>query len=612
MAKHTQTIAITSALLLSVPAWAQQVGTAAGVSPAASSRSGQGALRQVRLGDHVLHNQHFQTDANGVVQILLADGTSFTIGPRSTLTIDEFVYDPRRGTARVAASAGRGVLRFIGGAASKPGGSATVKTPVGVAGIRGAIVDFALPGDGPGPLRIDLHYGDGVSLSCNNGAGGALSAGGQSMSVSTDGDGCGVIRHAPIQQPLNPGQVPAGAPGAGQPLAGDAGGLGAAPNGLAGFSGAPMPEDTTDRSQPLQTDGSPGLALAEQQLQQQLLALIRQLPPVDVPSPMPQPPAPAPEPAPAPAPEPAPAPAPEPAPAPAPEPAPAPAPEPAPAPAPEPAPAPAPEPAPAPAPAQTLEGSYRGFAGALDASGQTRMPGTAELTFSTANSTVSARISPMQWEGLSWELDASEGRYAADNDFDGSNITLDPNAPNTLQSATDPTLLCDCNYLTWGRWNAGIEGNGTSYGPFDGYWVAGQLSEVTELPLSGQATYNGHAVGMVSDGVDITHGVQGDFQAVVDFGTGQGSLQISNFDGRSFGSSNLDINNSGMLAWGFQGELSDGADINGQYQAGFASDGSDPAAAMIGTFSADDANAGWSASGVFGGTRDGSGGAQQP
>lgn len=240
------------------------------------------------------------------------------------------------------------------------------------------------------------------------------------------------------------------------------------------------------------------------------------------------------------------------------------------------------------------------------------MPGTAELTFSTANSTVSARISPMQWEGLSWELDASEGRYAADNDFDGSNITLDPNAPNTLQSATDPTLLCDCNYLTWGRWNAGIEGNGTSYGPFDGYWVAGQLSEMAELPQSGQATYNGHAVGMVSDGVDITHGVQGDFQAVVDFGSGQGSLQISNFDGRSFGTNNLDINNSGMLAWGFQGELSDGADINGRYQAGFASDGSDPAAAMIGTFAADDANADWSASGVFGGTRDGSGGAQQP
>ena len=150
MARHTQTIAITGALLLSVPAWAQQVGTAAGVSPAATSRSGQATARQVRLGDHVLRNQHYQTDAHGVVQVLLADGSSFTIGPRSSLTIDDFVYDPDRGTARVAASASRGVLRFIGGAASKPGGSASLKTPVGVAGIRGAIVDFILPGQPAG------------------------------------------------------------------------------------------------------------------------------------------------------------------------------------------------------------------------------------------------------------------------------------------------------------------------------------------------------------------------------------------------------------------------------------------------------------------------------
>src|SRR5690606_32703462 len=70
---------ISGALLLSVPAQAQQVGTAAGVSPAATSQNGQAAARQVRLGDHVLRNQRFVTDAHGVVQVLLADGSSFTI-----------------------------------------------------------------------------------------------------------------------------------------------------------------------------------------------------------------------------------------------------------------------------------------------------------------------------------------------------------------------------------------------------------------------------------------------------------------------------------------------------------------------------------------------------
>ena len=227
-----------------------RIGLPAGVSPAATSRSGQATARQVRLGDHVLRNQHYQTDAHGVVQVLLADGSSFTIGPRSSLTIDDFVYDPDRGTARVAASASRGVLRFIGGAASKPGGSASLKTPVGVAGIRGASVDFILPGQPVGAsLQIDLHYGDAVELSCSNGLAASLSAPGHSMRVAPSDGGCGAIDYAPIQQAIQPGQVASVAPGAGSPLADSAIALDDAPSGLAGFSGAPLPLETGDRSQ---------------------------------------------------------------------------------------------------------------------------------------------------------------------------------------------------------------------------------------------------------------------------------------------------------------------------------------------------------------------------
>lgn len=233
------------------------------------------------------------------------------------------------------------------------------------------------------------------------------------------------------------------------------------------------------------------------------------------------------------------------------------------------------------------------------------MPGTAQLAFDPAAGTVSAQLSPLQWEGASWELDAADGGYVADNDFAGSNISNDPDNPNRLQGATDPGLLCDCNYLTWGSWNASIDANGTTYGPDRGYWIAGRLSEAAELPVSGVASYAGSALGMVNDAGVITEGVSGQFTATVDFGTGLGSLQVSNFAGRSFGDSNLDINSGGMLAWGFGGQLSDGADLGGQYQAGFASDGSDPAAAMIGTFSAEDINADWSASGIIGGTRTG-------
>ncbi len=233
--------------------------------------------------------------------------------------------------------------------------------------------------------------------------------------------------------------------------------------------------------------------------------------------------------------------------------------------------------------------------------GTAGVPGTAELVFDAAAGTVSARISPMQWEGASWELAAADSYYLADDDLGGSNISNDPANPNRLQGAADPSVLCDCDYLSWGSWNASIDANGTTYGPDAGYWVVGQLSTSADLPLSGLATYSGQAIGTVNDGGAVLTGVTGSFTASVDFGTGLGSLQIDGFAGRSFGDSNLDINSGSMLAWGFSGQLSDTAGLSGQYNAAFATDGVDPAAAMIGTFSAEDGA--WSASGVFGGTR---------
>lgn len=231
------------------------------------------------------------------------------------------------------------------------------------------------------------------------------------------------------------------------------------------------------------------------------------------------------------------------------------------------------------------------------------MPTEVALDFDPDADTVAARFTPRQWEGRSWE---AAGTYIADDDFAGSNITNDPASPNQFQVAEDPALLCDCSYLSWGTWNASIDANGTTYSADAGYWVVGQMTAQADLPLSGEATYNGTVIGTVSDDQGITPDIRGDFTATIDFADGLGTVQISGFAGRSFGDDNLDINN--MSEWAFAGALGDGADLTGEYQAGFASDGIDPAAAMIGTFSVEDPNAGWSASGVFGGTRDGTGG----
>src|SRR5690606_9781597 len=237
-AKHLPVIVLLHAAVLLTPAFAQQpqVGVTAAVSPAARSQLGTAAMRQVKLGDHVLRDQRFETDDRGAVQILLADGSSFTVGPRSSLVIDRFVYDPGKGTAKLAASASRGILRFVGGAASKARDGVSITTPVGTAGIRGAVVDVQL-GD---PVRFDLVYGDSIEWIGNDGQSGNLSQAGTSMMIGADGP----VSYGDNLPPLSPGQV---TDSSNRPLPGTSP-LDDNPSGLAGFSGAPMATDPNDRT----------------------------------------------------------------------------------------------------------------------------------------------------------------------------------------------------------------------------------------------------------------------------------------------------------------------------------------------------------------------------
>ncbi|KQW31363.1 hypothetical protein ASE36_03650 [Rhizobium sp. Root274] len=143
-------------------------GVTAAVNPTASVVEGSGKRKLISLGDPVVRNQRIETGPQGLVQILLADGTSFTVGPNSSIVIDSFVYDPETQTASLAATMTKGALRFIGGKASKASGDVTINTPIGTAGIRGAVVDINLDGktaDGQViPPHVSLVFGKQVEL----------------------------------------------------------------------------------------------------------------------------------------------------------------------------------------------------------------------------------------------------------------------------------------------------------------------------------------------------------------------------------------------------------------------------------------------------------------
>lgn len=182
--------AICCGLLSCASVAAQDVGVSAAVNQSARGIRPGAAIRTIVLGDNVVYNERIETDRIGLLQILLADGTTFTVGPNSALSIDRFVYDPAAGTAEVTASLTKGVFRFIGGKTSKTQGGVQLNTPVGTIGIRGAMVDMSIGRQsGSVTTHLDLKYGKELTLSQVGSDTQRVFEAGYSIVISTGSDG---------------------------------------------------------------------------------------------------------------------------------------------------------------------------------------------------------------------------------------------------------------------------------------------------------------------------------------------------------------------------------------------------------------------------------------
>jgi hypothetical protein len=96
-----------------------------------------------------------ETGRNAQLQILLLDRSSFGIGERSEVRIDEYVYDPGAGRSLIASFI-KGALRFFSGA-SEGTNSAEIATPGGRIGIRGTAIDM-LVGDEAEDIAEDEEF----------------------------------------------------------------------------------------------------------------------------------------------------------------------------------------------------------------------------------------------------------------------------------------------------------------------------------------------------------------------------------------------------------------------------------------------------------------------
>lgn len=154
----------TASLLLALPALApaQTVGVTGAVNPNTTGTPPGASVRTLGTGNDVVFNERITTEASGQADILFVDRSALTVGPNSDLVIDEFVYSPDTGTGKLAASATKGVFRFVGGALSKNPDSVTIKTPAAIVGVRGGVIIYAMNSTGGGTLYF--LYGEHASL----------------------------------------------------------------------------------------------------------------------------------------------------------------------------------------------------------------------------------------------------------------------------------------------------------------------------------------------------------------------------------------------------------------------------------------------------------------
>jgi hypothetical protein len=125
-----------------------------------------GLDRVLRVGTDVQANEVISTAADDRAHLVFLDGTTLTIGPSSSMTIDKFVYDPTTQKGELAVNATKGVFRIIGGRISKTS-TIAVTTPSATMGIRGGIAVFGVTvpsaTDAGGTTSI-LVYGNSLTV----------------------------------------------------------------------------------------------------------------------------------------------------------------------------------------------------------------------------------------------------------------------------------------------------------------------------------------------------------------------------------------------------------------------------------------------------------------
>jgi hypothetical protein len=111
--------------------------------------------RDLFTGNDVVYRERLETVEEGALHVELRDGTQLRLGSRSSVMLDEFIYDPGAGPGTLLATVAKGVCRFIAGDAER--GRFVVTTPVATIVPRGT--EFSVWVEADGSTRIWVQEG---------------------------------------------------------------------------------------------------------------------------------------------------------------------------------------------------------------------------------------------------------------------------------------------------------------------------------------------------------------------------------------------------------------------------------------------------------------------
>ena len=106
------------------------IGVAASIKP--NAEAGVGAnLQTLSPGSELHASETVRTGNLGQADLVFIDSTNLTVGPKSEVLLDQFVYDPIGSSGRFVAQATRGAFRFVTG--KQDHSAYQLKTPYGTA-----------------------------------------------------------------------------------------------------------------------------------------------------------------------------------------------------------------------------------------------------------------------------------------------------------------------------------------------------------------------------------------------------------------------------------------------------------------------------------------------